>query len=265
MRGGVAHTVRGGLTVVEANLRVWRRTWRGSAFSSFVTPVLYLAALGLGLGTYVDGSGAQALGGASSYAAFVAPGVLAATALQAAAGDSSWPVMAALRWTRTYHALITTPVGVPGLLLGHLCTLSLRLTLTSAAFAAVAVAFGTTDVAGAGAAVPAAVLTGLAAGAAVVVFTAAIEGPELLSVLFRFVIVPLFLLSGTFFPLTSLPLVLRAVAQVAPLWHGVELCRAAMLGRAPALPMALHLAVLVAWLAVAVVAALPLLRRRLQP
>ena len=173
--------------------------------------------------------------------------------------------MTALRWTRTYHALVATPVGVRGVLLGHLGVVALRVLLATAVFAGVATLFGTTSPAGAAAAVPPAVLTGLATGAAVLAFTAWIEGPELLSALFRFGVVPTFLLSGTFFPLQSLHAPVRVVAQVLPLWHGVELCRAAMLGRPPALPAVVHGAVLAAWLVAGAAVALPMLRRRLEP
>ncbi len=252
------------LRVVEANARVYKRTWRGSVITTFLNPVLYMAAMGVGLGKLVDtGSGSALLDGVS-YLSFLAPGLLAAAAMQTGAGDGAYPVMAGMKWTKTYHAALATPIGTRDLVLGHLGWVLARVILTTVVFAAVMVLFGAAEPAAGLAAVLPAVLTGLAFAAAVTGYTAALESEYGLSSLFRFGIVPMFLFSGTFFPVTQLPEWLQPVAYVTPLWHGVELSRASALGTDPAWPPAVHGAYLGLWVAVGTLVAFANFRRRLE-
>ena len=214
----------GSLRVLESDARVYRRTWRGSVISTFLNPVLFLLAMGIGLGQLVDdGVGTASLD--LPYLTFLAPGLLAATAMQVAAGDASYPVMAGIKWRRTYEATLATPIGVPDLLYGHLGWMAVRLTFVTTVYALVMAAFDATTVAEGLAAVPPAVLTGLAFAGAVTAFTAKLKKEVGLASLFRFGIVPLFLFSGVFFPIDQLPAGIRPIAYATPLWHGVELCR----------------------------------------
>src|SRR5262249_59431816 len=93
----------------------YRRTWRGSAYSSFLNPVLYLGSIGLGLGTLVNKHGTAQLGGVS-YMAFLAPGLLAGTGMQTAIGESTYPVLTAVHWPHTYVAAPSSPLRPPDLL-----------------------------------------------------------------------------------------------------------------------------------------------------
>jgi len=223
------------LRVVEAGARVYRRTWRGSVISTFLNPVLFLLAMGVGLGTLVDeGRGNTELG--IAYLTFLAPGLLAATAMQTGAGDASYPVMAGIKWRKTYHAALATPLGVRDLVLGHVGWVTVRLTFVTVVYAGVMTLFGATTVAEGLLAVPPAVLTGVAFAAAVTAYTANLQRETGLSTLFRFVIVPLFLFSGTFFPISQLPDAIEPAAYATPLWHGVSLCRNLALG----LPFEVH-------------------------
>ena len=124
--------------VVEHRALQYRRTYRASIFSSFLSPVLFLAAMGLGLGTYVDQSGnaTQALGGLS-YLQFLAPGLLAATAMQAAAFEAAFPIMGGLTWQRTFHAMFATPIGARDIVLGNVVWIAIRLTMIAAIFTVV--------------------------------------------------------------------------------------------------------------------------------
>ena len=214
----------GSLRVLESDARVYRRTWRGSVISTFLNPVLFLLAMGIGLGQLVDdGVGTASLD--LPYLTFLAPGLLAATAMQMAAGDASYPVMAGIKWRRTYEATLATPIRVPDLLYGHLGWMAIRLTFVTTVYALVMAAFDATTVAEGLMAVPPAVLTGLAFAGAVTAFTAKLKKEVGLASLFRFGIVPLFLFSGVFFPIEQLPAGIRPIAYATPLWHGVELCR----------------------------------------
>jgi lipooligosaccharide transport system permease protein len=221
------------LRVYEHQAIVYRRTFRGSAISSFLNPILYLAAMGIGLGTYVDrsgGAGASVLGGLP-YLVFIAPGLLAATAMQAAAGESTWAVMGAIKWDHTYDSMLATPIRVQDLLVGHLAWVTTRLFMVCAVFLLVMAIFGAAVWPSAVLAIPAGVLTGLAFAAPITAFAATMENESGFNSLFRFGIVPLFLFSGTFFPVSQLPELLRLVAYATPLYHGVELCRELALGR----------------------------------
>ncbi|MDH3539149.1 MAG: ABC transporter permease [Acidimicrobiia bacterium] len=255
-------TIAGSLRVVEAGARVYRRTWRGSVISTFLNPVLYLVAMGVGLGELVDeGTGGAALD--LPYLTFLAPGLLAAAAMQAAAGDASYPVMAGIKWRKTYEATLSTPISVPELLVGHLGWVTLRITFVATVFAAIMTLFDATTVTEGMAAVPPAVLTGLAFAAAITAYTARLKNETGLASLFRFGIVPLFLFSGTFFPIEQLPDFLEPLAYLTPLWHGVELCRGLALGLDFTVAPLISVAYLLAWAAAGGYLATRTLQRRL--
>jgi lipooligosaccharide transport system permease protein len=251
------------LRVLEGHARVYRHTWRGSAVSTFVTPVLYLAAIGLGLGALVDaGPRGEALDGLS-YLAWLTPGLLAAATMQTGFNDSAWPVMAGLKWRKTYHATLATPISVRDLLAGQVIWVAIRVTMTAAVFAAVGVAFGAIPIGGAVFAVGPGLLTGLAFAGLVTAFTASLKKEIHLSSLQRFGIVPMFLFSGTFFPVTELPGWVQPIAYLTPLWHGVELTRAVSLGLPMTFSPLVHITVLVACAAAGIALADRILERRL--
>lgn len=250
----------GALRVMEGELVSYRRNWRASAFSTFLNPVLFLAAMGVGLGSLVDRG--QQLGDLS-YLAFYASGLLAAQAMMTAVGDSSYPVMAGMKWIKSYHAALATPVTPRDLVVGHVGYIMLRLTLASVAFVTVAALFGAFAWPRGMAAVPVVVLCGLAYATPVMAFTGSLERETALSGLFRFGLVPMFLLSGTFFPLNQLPGWLRALAQLVPLWHAIELVRGITLGMPSTWSWSWHLVYLGVWLIAGAFTAFWVFRRRL--
>ncbi|CAN5641127.1 ABC transporter permease [soil metagenome] len=247
---------------METQARVYRRTWKASAFTTFLNPVLFLLAMGMGLGTLVDRGQAASLQGLS-YLQFLAPGLLAATAMQTAAGDSSFPVMAGIKWQKTYYAALATPISARDLAFGHLAWVCVRLLMATVSFVVVMAVFGVARFPGGILAIAPAMLTGMAFAAPITAFAARLKNDTNLSTLFRFGIVPLFLFSGTFFPISQLPEWLRPVAYVTPLWHGVELTRATALGTASAFSPALHTGYLLLWVAVGAVLAERAFRWRL--
>jgi lipooligosaccharide transport system permease protein len=241
----------------------YRRTWRGVTFSSLLSPVLYLAAMGLALGTLVDRHGLRPQLDGVTYLAFLAPGLLAASVMQTAANESTWPVMGAVKWFRSYHAMLATPLRVVDVLFGHLAWMAVRLLSVSAVFVAVMAAFGAPRSWWVLAAIPAAVLCGMAFAAPIAAFAATRDSPNGFSALFRFGIIPMFLFSGTFFPVSQLPGWIRPVAYLTPLWHGVDLCRSLSLGRVSPGMAAVHVAYLLAFVAVGIACAYRTFQRRL--
>src|ERR671915_232128 len=195
-----------------------KHAWRPTLISSVLSPVFYLAALGVGLGALVDRGDPSGLGGVS-YLTFVAPGLLAATAMQIAAGEAGQPVRGAFQFTKAYQAML---------------------------------------------ALPAAILTGMAFATPIAAFAITQDRDLAFAALSRFVIVPMFLFSGTFFPIEELPAALEPIAYVTPLWHGVDLARELSLGTAGAGAALLHAGYLGLWLVAGLAVAGVTFRRRLR-
>ncbi|MBV8064043.1 MAG: ABC transporter permease [Actinobacteria bacterium] len=250
----------GALRAYEHWVTSYRRLWRASIVSSVLNPVLYLTALGVGLGKLVN-HGPHPLG--VSYVAFVAPGVLAATGMQIATNESSFPVMAALRWTRTYYAMLASPLRVRDILIGHQLYFASRVAVAATIYLAALAAFGTLHSGYAIFALPVTVLVGAAFSAPVAAFSAWAPKDAYLSALLRFGIVPMFLFSGTFFPVTRLPPGVREIAYATPLWHGVDLARHLTLGTATWGMSLVHVAYLVAFAGAGLVIAERSYRKRL--
>lgn len=209
-------------------LTAYKRTWRGSIFGRFLSPVLFLLSMGLGLGSLVDKS-AGGVGGVP-YLHFVVPGILAAQAMWVAMGESTYQVMGAIRWNMKYHAMLATPIGIDDILLGHLGYVAMQITGATAIFIGVAALFGSFGSWWVLLALPITVLTGMAFAVPVFAFSATQETDGGFNILFRFIMTPLFLFSGVFFPIDQLPAFIRPIAWVMPLWHGVEADRSLALG-----------------------------------
>jgi lipooligosaccharide transport system permease protein len=247
----------------ESWLINYRRTWRGSIYSSVLNPVLYLGAMGLALGKLVDSHGTASLGGVS-YLSFLAPGLMAASAMQTAVGESMYPVYTAVKWQKTYQAAAATPLRPGDIYRGHVLFTLLRLTMNMAIFLGIMAAFGAIRSAWGVACLPVAVLSGLAFATPLDAFAVTrAKTDQSFNVIFRFGMIPLFLFSGTFFPITQLPAWIRPVAYATPLWHGVALCRALSLGTADLVGALGHIGYLLAIVALGLVAGQWTYRRRL--
>lgn len=252
----------GAIRVLEHQLFVFRRTWRGGLFTTFLAPVLFLAAMGLGLGTFVDQSDSDALQGVA-YLAFLAPGLLASQAMQVAAGESMYPIMSGITWNRTFQSMTAAPIAVTQVVAGLALWFAFRLFLVCAVFVAVSIAFGAMPLGPGIVTIPVAVLTGLAFALPIAAFTATQRSDQAFPVINRFVIIPLFIFSGTFFPIDQLPALLQPVAFLTPLWNGVSLARGIALGGLDPLVAAWNLLVLLAYGAAGLVACSVTFRRRL--
>lgn len=234
--------MNGTLHAFEYWLMSYRRVWHGSVFSSFVMPVLFLVSIGYGVGAYVGSD--DSLGGVD-YAAFVAPGLLASTALQMVGGEMTWPVFAALRWGQSYKAMQASPLTPRQILNGHLLYGLARTAVTAIVFCLVMGIFGIFSEVTA----PLSVLFTLGVGYAfigwVYAYSVTVKSETSLSIIHRFGIVPVSLFSGVFFPLSQLPVYLQPVGWISPLWHGAELSRWAVSGTATPWPWFTHVAYLV--------------------
>ena len=247
--------------VVAHHLTVYRRTWKGSIIGRFLSPLFFLLSMGLGLGTLVDDSAGGVDG--IPYLQYVVPGIVAVQAMWLAFGESTYAVFGYIRWNQMYAAMLATPLRVTEVLGGHLTVIAFHLGVATTIFIAVAALFGSFTSWWVLLAVPVGVLTGMAFAAPTFALAATLESDNGFSLLYRFVVTPLMLFSGIFFPIDQLPLLLQPVAWVTPLWHGVELCRDAATGTSPGWAGLGHLAVLVLYIGVGWLLAHRAFRKRL--
>lgn len=219
------NTFAGAARLTDYWLTVYRRTWKGSAISSFVTPLFYVLAMGVLLGDYVTSDPDQ-LEGASSYLVFIAPGLLAAQAMQTVFGEVTYPVMGMIKWHKTYFGMTATPLSVREVILGHVGFVLFRVVLTCGVFTIVLAPFGVYATAyGAVLAFLVQLLVGLAFATPLYAFSAGLKDESAFSIVFRLGMIPLFLFSGAFFPISNLDPWMEALAKATPLWHGVDLTR----------------------------------------
>lgn len=241
-------------SVIEGRWTWYRRNWRATVVSSLLQPVLLLVAFGVGFGSLIGTSGraAQATGGVP-YLMYLAPALLAVGAVQTATLESTYPVFSAFKWGRIYEGVVATPITPGQLAGGQLTWIALRLTLSGVAYLLVITLFGAVRWPGVLVALVFAVLCGMAFSAPLVAFAAAQEREgDVFSAVFRFVVLPMTLFSGTFFPISQLPRVVQPLAWISPLWHGTELARGAALGTLHLLPAAGHVTYLAVLLVIGV-------------
>ena len=224
---------------------VYRRTWRASVVSSFFSPLFYVVAMGVLLGGFIAADPDQ-LEGATSYLAFVVPGLVAAHAMQTAVAETTFPVMGMIKWHKSYFAMQATPLEPRHLVAAHLLFVGFRLATTCAVFMLVLAPFGVfASWWGALLAFGAQVLVGMAFAGLVYGVSVRLTSEEGFGVIFRLGVFPLFLFSGAFFPVTNLGDLGAWAARLTPLWHGVNLSRMLCLGTVDPSLAALHVAVLV--------------------
>lgn len=207
--------------VVRNGLVSWRG-WKASFFLSVLAPVMFLTAMGLGLGSLIEEG--QSFGGVD-YLAFFATGMLAANCMQNGVFSATYPIMSKITWQRNYEAMLASPLSVKEIFLGELGWSAVALAQVAVPYFVVMALFGVFDSPQAIFAIPAAVLLGLSCSAPVMAYTATLQTDEAFTWMFRLIVTPMFLLGGTFFPIEELPVWARLLAQATPVFHGVELIR----------------------------------------
>lgn len=211
----------------EKNFIAYRRLWK-VVFSGFFEPVFYLFAVGIGVGALVGD--VPGPGGSSvPYAAFVAPAMMAASAMNGAVIETTFNIFFKLKFQKVYEGVLTTPMQPSDIAIGEIGWALLRGVLYSTAFVLVMFAMGMTRSWLAMLAIPAATLVGFAFGAvgmAATTYMRSWQDFDLVSL----VTMPLFLFSGTFYPLDVYPPLIQIIAKISPLYQGTELLRGFTLG-----------------------------------
>lgn len=223
---GPTRTVRRGgtLWVAEYRLRnMWK--WRGSVIAfGLGDPILYLTSVGLGIGALVDANGTGIDG--VPYLVFLAPALLAANAIQGGVDEAVFPTMSGFIWNRFFFAMRSTSLTGAQIAGGVLMAAGVRVAVTSLAYWVVLLAFGAVTWGSALVLVPTAVMAGVCFAAVIIAVTAAVHRDNgYLSVLWRLVVTPMLLFSGTFFPLTAMPLAVQWIGWISPLWHATVIGR----------------------------------------
>ncbi len=242
----------------------YRRIWRGTIVISVANPLIFLAGLGTGLGHLINQHAGSHLAG-GSYAAFFAPGLLAASAMQTAYAEASQPVMSAAGRDGAYRNATTSPLSTAQILNGHLLFIVFRIVSSNAAFVLMLVAFGICRGWRAAWLFAAATLVGMAFAAPVAAWAVQRRRVEAISSVFRFVIMPMYMFSGTFFATSTLPAWLLFIIEATPLWHGTALCRSLAAGSATLAGGAVHVSILRALTIGGLLVARHAYARRLRP
>ena len=224
-RAGRLSVWQGVLRQYDYWLTVYKRTWKGSVITSFASPLFYVLAMGVLLGGFVHVS-PDKLEGATSYLAFVVPGLIAAQAMQTGMFETTYPVMGAIKWHKSFYAQLASPLEARDLANAMLVFTLFRVGSTCGVYFLVMAPFGVFATWwGPVLAFLATLLVGMAFAVWTFAFSAHTESEASFGLIFRLVLVPLFLFSGAFFPISNLGNVLEWVAKLTPLWHGVNLAR----------------------------------------
>jgi lipooligosaccharide transport system permease protein len=228
----------------ESQLRAMRAYLGAITLSAVLEPVLYLLAMGIGLGTLVDAQSGPVDG--VPYLEFVAPALLVASLVMSVGPEMTYPVMDGFKWHRLYYAPAATAVTPHQVAVGHFVAVMIRFCVQACTFYLVMLAFGAVRPGWSALMIPVGVLAAAAAGAPLQAFAATREDEGTAFVFVqRFVVMPMFLFSGTFFPLAAMPAYLQWIGWVSPVWHGSELARLAAYGaQVPGWLVTVHVAVL---------------------
>jgi lipooligosaccharide transport system permease protein len=237
--------------VWESSFTYYRRIWRSNLLGSLLQPFLYLLGMGVGIGALVDerASSTELLGGVS-YFAFFAPALIATTVMMVVAQDAMWPVMDGFHWSNAFRAMYATPLQPGQIAAGTALWQGTRALISGSGVALVLTLFDDTRRLGLAPAVVFGVLTGLAISLPITAWAASREtGDQSFPAIMRFGVMPMFLFGGAFYPIEQLPGWLQWIARATPLWHGIELCRGAVLGTLDAGAAAVHVVVLITFAA----------------
>ncbi|CAB4917661.1 unannotated protein [freshwater metagenome] len=242
--------LRGALYVAEARTRAMMKWFWMILAIAVANPALYLISVGIGLGGLIDKNVGSAGIDGVKYLTFLAPALLAQAAIQSAMDETVYPTIEGFKWYKVFYSMNSTPLSGGQISLGVFLTALFRTVYTVILYFLVMWFFGALDSPRAWLAIPTAIFAGVSFGALMQAVAAKLENENIFFVVLgRFIMMPLFLFSGTFFPLTSMPFFLQWIGWISPLWHATELGRYLTYGHEISSSMVLiHFAVLITML-----------------
>lgn len=216
----------GAIYVVQARVRTMSKWLHIIISIAIANPVLYLISIGIGVGSLVDSHvGSHGVDGVK-YLTFLAPALLASAAIQGAMDETVYPTLEGFKWNKNFFAMNATPLSGNQIARGVFLTAFIRTIFTVLIYWLVMFIFGALDSSTAWLAIPTAIFAGASFGAIMQSLAAKLENEDIFfTIVGRFVIMPLFLFSGTFYPLSSMPIFLQWIGWISPLWHATELGR----------------------------------------
>jgi len=244
------------LPVWRRNLLVWKKLAIASVLGNIADPLLYMLALGYGIGSLIGEVGGM------SYIAFIGTGMVCQSAMFTASFEGMYSAFSRMHVQRTWEAIINAPIGIDDVIMAEWIWAATKAVMSTAAILVVIMALGYGHTWLAVWILPLGFIVGLTFGAAGLVMNAMAPGYDFFTYFFTLVLTPMLLLSGVFFPVEQMPPVLAAIAEFLPLKHAIDIARPLMLGRVPD-QLLLHAFVLVFYAALAFYVALVLTRRRL--
>lgn len=244
------------LSVWRRNALVWRKLIGPSLVLNFGEPFIYLLGLGYGLGLFIGKMAGM------PYLTFLASGILASSVMNTASFEGMFSIYTRMVPQRTYDAMLATPVDVDDILAGEMFWCATKGLINGAAILAVAALLGAVHDATAILVLPVLFLIGLCFAGPAIIMSAISPGYEFFNYYLTLFLTPMFILSGVFYPISSLPQALQTFVQVLPLTHAVALIRPLVSGQAGT-NVALHLTVLVTYTLVGYYVAVVMVRRRL--
>ena len=249
--------------VFEARYANMRKFATTIIFYSFANPLLYLLAIGAGVGTLIN----KHSGGIDGvpYLVFLAPALLANAAIQGSMDETIFPTLGGFLWNKTFFGMNATPLGGKQIALGVYWAAMLRNALTVIVYYLVMLMFGVLKAPHAWLAIPAGITAGAAFGAVMLALAGNVKNEDhFFTYVGRFVIQPMFFLSGTFFPLDSIPIYLRWIGWISPLWHATDLGRYLTYGHKISTTLVfVHIIFLLTMIAVGLTLAIKAFNRRL--
>ena len=217
---------RGSFSVAEARLRNMAKFLWVIVFEALANPMLYLISVGIGIGSLVDQNlGEDGVGGVS-YLTFLAPALLATTAIQSAMDEVVFPSLDGFKWQKSYFAMNATPITPRQIASGVFLAAMVRTVFAVTCYWILLYLFGALESDRAWLAIVTAILAGAGFGALMLGLISFIDNEDLfLTVVNRMIIMPMFLFSGTFYPLSNMPIFLQPIGWISPIWHATELGR----------------------------------------
>lgn len=243
------------LPVWQRNVRVWRKLLIPSLIGNFVDPLIYLLALGFGLGHFVgklDGI---------PYLMFLASGIICASSMQAASFEALYSVYTRLSWQQTWDGMLATPLDVKDIVLGEALWAGTKGLINATAIFIVAALLGLVTQTWALWILPVVFLVGCCFAAMALIVTSFAKSYDFFTYYMTLFISPMMFLSGVFFPIDRMPYLVQQAAKLFPLYHAVQIVRPLMVNQ-PVHNLWLHLSVLIAYAIAAYFVAVILLKRR---
>ena len=214
------------LHVAEARIRNMLKWWTSIAAFSLGNPVLYLFSVGIGIGALVDANGGNSQLGNVSYLTFLAPALLASAALQSFQEEMSFPIMEGFEWDKSFFAMNATPITGRDIVNGLITSSLFKTMITVGIYEVVLLGFGAISLEVSLPMFLSALLAGIAFGSVMMAVTSFIKNDDgFFAIVGRFIVAPMIMFSGTYYPLDSMPFYLQWVGWISPLWHGTDLGR----------------------------------------